>query len=821
MRVAGKIRLTAAMAVLAAGIPANAEAPFRTEFTAKFCAACHGGEDPQGGFRADTGPHQAADAKSRRQWKLAGEYVSKGVMPPVGAPQPSRAGRERFSDSVADGLAEAESTNSSHAVVRRLNRIEYLNTLRDLFQIREIRLPVTFPDDNSGQQFDTMTEETYLTPGHLDAFHEVAIDIADRMVPLPSMQQRRVEAERHSIGSDPARTPKYWFREGDDTGLYFTGINMAGWSGALWVKAFAAHASGVYRVRLKVSAEAEAGADGKPLRLGFYAFNPGDYELPKRALRIDLPKVGSVEVTNQESGIVETDLLLEKGETVHFYCENRLRREYPPALVREPGNVDGLRRLLATYLEQARASPEPTIRFERVEITGPVGPLPRQVQFLGGGKPMRDRAYIESILLPLAERAFRRPLTGEESDQLISSVLEHLQSSPSAAYGIHYGIRRILLSPQFLYRETGGGDLGDYGLASRLAYFLWSTMPDSKLLQVAGKGLLSEEGEVAAQVRRMVRDPKAQQFVRHFSGQWLGGRKAASVMVCDVRHVWSELIRHGIVRSTEMFFNEILQGNRSIRDFIDSDFTYANEPMRIAWGIPGNEVDLLRLEADQRQSLLWPEPQRLDLTALGPEVPTHVGKRGGVLGLSGVFAATGDGVESSPILRGVWVLENLFGTPPPPPPSEVPALVADVSQTKTVRELLAAHQSVESCAVCHAEIDPIGLALENYDAVGGWRTEYYQEDDSSAPASPIETVSEMPDGTRLGSAQDIKDYLMARPEQFTRTLATLLLEYGTGRELTSADELAVDEIVAAEPAGGYGFQDLIARLVASKAFAQR
>ena len=346
-------------------------------------------------------------------------------------------------------------------------------------------------------------------------------------------------------------------------------------------------------------------------------------------------------------------------------------------------------------------------------------------------------------------------------------------------------------------------------------------MPDSKLLQVAGKGLLSEEGEVAAQVRRMVRDPKAQQFVRHFSGQWLGGRKAASVMVCDVRHVWSELIRHGIVRSTEMVFNEILQGNRSIRDFIDSDFTYANEPMRIAWGIPGNEVDLLRLEADQRQSLLWPEPQRLDLTALGPEVPTHVGKRGGVLGLSGVFAATGDGVESSPILRGVWVLENLFGTPPPPPPSEVPALVADVSQTKTVRELLAAHQSVESCAVCHAEIDPIGLALENYDAVGGWRTEYYQEDDSSAPASPIETVSEMPDGTRLGSAQDIKDYLMARPEQFTRTLATLLLEYGTGRELTSADELAVDEIVAAEPAGGYGFQDLIARLVASKAFAQR
>ena len=821
MRVAGRIRLTAGVAVLAAGLPANAVDPFRTEFTAKFCATCHGGEDPQGGFRADIGPHQATDAKSRRQWKIAGEYVSKGVMPPEGAPQPSQARRERFYDSVSDGLAEAESTHSGNAVVRRLNRIEYLNTLRDLFQIREIRLPVTFPDDSPGQRFDTMAEDTYLTPGHLDAFHEVAIDIADRMVPLPSVQPRHVEAERQSIGSDPSRTPRHWVREGDDSGLYFTGINIAGWSGGLWVKAFVAHASGIYRVRLKVSAEAETGADGKPLRLGFYAFNPADYDLPKRALRIDLPRVGFVEVTNREPGIVETDILLEKGETVHFYCENRLRREYPTALVREPGYVDGLRRLLAAYLDEARASPEPTIRFERVEITGPVGPLPRQVQFLGDGKPTRDRAYIESILLPVAERAFRRPLTDGESDNLISSVLDHLESSGSAAYGIHYGIRRILLSPQFLYRETGNGDLGDYGLASRLSYFLWSSMPDSDLLQAAGRGQLSEDGHVSAQVRRMVRDPKAQQFVRHFSGQWLGGRKAASVMVCDVRHVWSELIRHGIVRSTEMFFNEILQDNRSIRDFIDSDFTYANEPMRIAWGIPGSEVGLRLLEADQRQSLLWPEPQRLDLTALGPEVPTHVGTRGGVLGLSAVFAATGDGVESSPILRGVWVLENLFGTPPPPPPSDVPALVSDVSQAKTVRELLAAHQSVESCAVCHAEIDPIGLALENYDAVGGWRTEYYQEDDSSAPARPVETAGEMPDGTRLGSAQDIKDYLMERPDQFTRTLATLLLEYGTGRELTSTDELAIDEIVAAEPTGGYGFQDLIARLVASEAFSQK
>ena len=194
--------------------------------------------------------------------------------------------------------------------------------------------------------------------------------------------------------------------------------------------------------------------------------------------------------------------------------------------------------------------------------------------------------------------------------------------------------------------------------------------------------------------------------------------------------------------------------------------------------------------------------------------------RGGVLGLSGVMASTSDGVESSPILRGVWVLENLFGTPPPPPPADVPALVADISQAKTVREIIAAHQKVESCAVCHVKIDPIGLALENYDAVGGWRTSYYQES-GDVLAYPVETSGELPDGARLASAQDLKDYLMARPQMFTKALTGLLLEYGAGRELTHVDERIIGEIIAREPKGGYGFRELIAAVVASEAFSAK
>lgn len=812
--------LAASAALLAPAAGAHPAEAFRAEFAAKYCSGCHGGEAPKGGFRLDHGTDIPADPASRDQWRRAGQYVAKGVMPPQEASQPPAVERNRFAAEIFSELDTATAPEAGGALVRRLNRIEYLNTLRDLFPIREIRLPVTFPDDSVGPRFDTMAEGMHLTPGHLDAFQQVAIDLADRMVPLPGLQQRHYAADRTSVGIDPSRT-KFWTREGDETGLYFTGVNIAGWSGALWNKAFAAHASGVYRVRLKVHAEGEAGADGRPLRLGFYAFNPADYDLPKRALRADLPRVGTVEVTSLESGLVDTEILLEKGETFHVYCENRLKRQHPPALIREPGNTEDLRRLLGKYLAAAQASPEPTVRFERFEIAGPVRPLPRQVRFLGDGEAGRDAPYVRSVLLPLAARAFRRPLTGGERDALTASVLEHMDGAPSPEYGIHYGIRQILLSPQFLYRETGGGELGDYGLASRLAYFLWSTMPDAELFRLAAEGRLANSEALRSQVRRMVLDPKAEQFVRHFAGQWLGGRKAASVMVCDVRHIWSELIRHGIVRATEMFFAEILRKNRSIRDFIDSDFTYANEPMRIAWGIPGSEVDLRRLEADQRQSLLWPEPGRLDLSELGSDVPGHVAQRGGILGLSSVFAATGDGVESSPILRGVWVLENLFGKPPPPPPSDVPALVADVSQAKTVRELLAAHQSVASCAACHAEIDPLGMALENYDAVGGWRTAYYRDEDSGTAAKPVETDGALPDGTRLSGAQDIKEYLLTQPGQFTRTLASLLLEYGAGRELDAEDRRAVSEIAAAEPDGGYGFQDLIARVVESPSFSRK
>jgi hypothetical protein len=270
-------------------------------------------------------------------------------------------------------------------------------------------------------------------------------------------------------------------------------------------------------------------------------------------------------------------------------------------------------------------------------------------------------------------------------------------------------------------------------------------------------------------------------------------------------------LRYGFMRSTEMFFDEILRENLPIATFIDSDFTYANAAMRAVWKMPTPRDNKLSGVAERRrQSLVWPEPDRVDLK--DETLPPHVLARGGVLGLPGVLTVSGDGVESSPILRGVWVMENLFGQHPPPPPKDVPALDIDTSKATSVRETLKAHTELETCAKCHRDIDPLGLALENYDAIGGWREQY------AGDKTPIDASSALPDGTALDGAASIKSYLKKHPESFTHCLLTKLLEYGAGRKLSVGDERVVKQIVEAEPNEGFCFRDLILLAVESEVF---
>ncbi|MEM8671893.1 MAG: DUF1592 domain-containing protein [Planctomycetota bacterium] len=804
-------RLTALLVSLCTISACADEAPKEIDtFVREFCASCHGAKSQKGDFRFDHLTWQLSETESRGQWELVRDYIADGDMPPKKAKkQPTDSDRKSILATLNVAFEKADRASVAGGTpLRRLNRIEYLNTVRDLFGIRMIKLPPSFPEDATSLEFDTMPDGLFLSPAVMDAYHDVATVIADRVAPLPNPATYQSSLDTETIGGDATRR---WFGpKNAKQYLKFTGFNQSGWVGALWDSGFVAPSSGVYRVKLLANAQAEVGADGKPLRLSFHAFDPTEEVLPKR-FRIERASlVAEIDVPPGEPTWIQCDVPVEAGEAFHVYCTNRFSAGVYPK-----GDLN--RSEINRELKKLKDRLEPTVELRAMTIDGPVAVPPRVTKFFGSWPPTLEREQLAEKLLPLAARAYRRPLTDVESDKLLGAALSHGEKMGQPEFGWHYAIRRILCSPEFLYREsTDSPLLSQHELASRLSYFLWSTMPDDRLLKLATAGKLSDQNTLIAETRRLLADPRASRFVKHFTGQWLGNRTVAAINVCDNRYPWDDNVRYGFVRSTEMFFDEVLRKNLPIVTFIDSDFTYANSAMQVVWGMkPSRDKNLGAVAARQRQSLVWPEPVRIDLKKTTANLPMHVRNRGGVLGLPGVLTVTGDGVESSPILRGVWVLENLFGQHPPPPPKDVPALDIDTSQAKTVRETLAAHQKIDSCAKCHRDIDPLGLVLENFDAVGSWREKY------AGQKAAIDATATMPDGTKLNGADSIRKVLLDQPQVFTRCLLTKILQYATGRELSVGDQRVVDELVSQEPEEGYRFQDLIEAAVTSKVFLAR
>ncbi len=773
-------------------------------FLSTYCFECHGPDRQKSGVRFDD-----AEAEGRVSLlELAAELVEEGHMPPEDAPlHPDVEPRALH----ALSLAEAPTPRPP---LRRLTGTELLNTARDVFGIRGLELPPSMPSEPDDLAVDTLADELHISVAQLDANLEFATRIADEVVPLPDGPRIALR----SVAATWRLSRMAWRSPGNPKTYAFTGVNLAGRSGAVWDDDLVAPTAGVYTLELRVAADAPSGDDGRPLRLGVFAVNPSRYESPERAPRAGLPLLATIEVPGLELETLTADIELERGETIHVYCLNRLAPSEVPG--------DANRNELADLVDAAKADPAPTVRIAHMRLAGPVHALPRQIVLgSGGDKPQQIRA----ALLPLAERLFRRPLTRAESEALIADALEHGRAVGHLAFGLHRSLRRLLCSPQFLFLELG--EAPDHDLATRLALFLWRGAPDAELMRHAAAGDLRDPAVLRVQVQRLLDDARSQRFVTALAETWLGTRRMQSLIVCNQRVLWSELLRYGYVRSAELFLSDVLVDDLPVTTFIDSNFTYASAPMRIAWGFPGPHPTWDEMEDRRAQSLTWPEPERLDLADLPPDVPAHVAQRGGVLGLPSVLSGTGDGVESSPILRGVWVLEHLFGTRPPPPPPDVPALLPDTSGALTVAERLSAHTASPSCARCHADIDPLGLALENFDAVGGWRESYASRlapegvaDRDAGPSTfasdgaSIDATAVLPDGERIDGLAGIKRHLLERPELFTACLATKLLETATGRRLEPADRRFIDAIVAAEPEGGYGFRGLIEAAVVSELF---
>jgi hypothetical protein len=394
------------------------------------------------------------------------------------------------------------------------------------------------------------------------------------------------------------------------------------------------------------------------------------------------------------------------------------------------------------------------------------------------------------ILSAFASRAYRRPVTPEEVDRLMRFVNQAQQEGDTLDNGIVLAVRAVLVSPNFLLRiERNSG--GDVELASRLSYFLWSSMPDDELLQVAEDGRLREPGELETQVRRMLADPKSDALVENFGGQWLEFRnlnQARPDRKLFPAFDWK--LRNAMRRETVLFFEAIMREDRSIFDFIDADFTFLNERLALHYGIEGVTGDEFR---------------RVTLDGV---------QRGGVLTQASVLTVTSYPTRTSPVLRGKFLLANILNTPPPPPPAGVPGLGgAEGATHATMRQQMEEHRANPVCAGCHMRMDPLGFALENYDAIGRWRT--------TDGEAPIDASGTLPDGRSFSGPVGLRQILKAQPDAFRDALVSKMLTYALGRGLDTADEPAIEAIRHRLASHGDRFSELVLGIVNSAPFQMR
>jgi hypothetical protein len=414
--------------------------------------------------------------------------------------------------------------------------------------------------------------------------------------------------------------------------------------------------------------------------------------------------------------------------------------------------------------------------------------------------PASGRACVEQIVARLARRAYRRPPSPRDVQALMRIADLGMSSEQSAERGVQLAIQALLVSPNFLFRIERDPDPRDrtlvhkvspFELASRISYFLWSSMPDEELLSVAESGRLSEAPVLAAQVDRMLADPRASEFAANFAGQWLETRNLDGVKPDpDLFKEWTPQLRDAMKTETTMFFEHVLRENRPITDFLNASYTFLNERLAAHYGIPG---------------VSGPEFRRVELTT---------DRRGGVLSHAGVLTVSSYPTRTSAVIRGKYVLQNILGIHPAPPPDDVPPLSESADGgTRSMREQLTVHRANPACAACHRNMDPLGFGLENYDAIGRWR-------DTDGPF-PIDASGTLPDGQRFATPGEMRALLVSQLPQFSRTLTSRMLTYALRRSLQPYDRGAVESIHRAVAADGYRLRTMVHQIVGSLPFQAR
>ena len=759
----------------------------------KYCFTCHDEKLKTGGL-ALSALDLANVSKDSEKWEKVVRKLRTGAMPPVGMPRPDEAVAANLVTWLETELDRAalEHPNPGRPSLQRLNRSEYRNAIRDLLAL-DIDAASMLPADAAGYGFDNNADALTLSPAlterYLDAAAKISQMALARPRGLPTPETFFVPTDRNQA-----------VRVSDE--LPF------GSRGGLAVRHyFPADGEYLFEMRPKESGVAGGfeGIGAEPHQLEVRLDNVkvwtgtiGGPEFARRRGRGAGGGAGEEEDRNKK--IIEQlkfHAPVKAGSHMiqaYFVAKTAAYVEdlFDPSLRREP------------YKE---ANGEP--RISTLTVTGPqsgtaaVADTPsRRLILLCAPASARDEVCAKKILSALARRAYRRPV----SDADLQAPLVSFRGGEGRAgfeAGVEMAVRSILVSPNFLFRfedqPTGVADhtpyrIGDFALASRLSFFLWSSIPDDELLGVAEKKNLHQPEVLRQQVRRMLADSRSQALVDNFAGQWLFVRNVAVHQPSpEALFHFDDNLRQAFARETHLFFESIIRENRSAIDLLDADYTFLNERLAVHYGIPD-----VRGERFRRVSLPADSPRR------------------GLLGKGSILMATSYPNRTSPVLRGKWILENVFGAPPPPPPANVPLLKDERDPRKVLpmRQQMAAHRANPVCAGCHAQMDQLGFALENFDGIGEWRDIYVS-------GARVEAAAELPDGTKFNGPTDLRQLLRKHSDEFLTTVSEKLLTYALGRGLEASDSPAVRKVKSDAAHDNYRFESLIQAIVTSTPFQMR
>ncbi len=790
-------------------------------FLEKYCIQCHGAQKQKADRRFDTLSSKIENLDDVGRYQEVVDQLNLESMPPEGKPQPSPRERLAMIDSLTRRIeiAHAEhNASGGHSVLRRLNAWEYRQTIGDLLGLDvEVWNPSEdFPEevvvdgfDNNGAGLVTsgMLMEHYLLTA------EEAIHRATKFGKRPVAKNYRQVSPFYFSGKGYEDLPKLFkvdrFRFTPDTpftdlyGRHYRGGHI----GFLpLVRQGGVPHSGIYTIRVKAAAISRHHDYGKAIG-DFRNGDPLVMEIAAVDRRGSVESTGNVsqmislvrvELTNEEPEWFEWDVYMEAG----FEPEVRFRNgpmaakrmvrmltthaadkpEFKP-FVEMKGGLEKSHGVLKGYQG-------PRLRVWEIGIEGPhVDVWPTAGHRVIYGELTRDELNAETIHQQLdlfAEKAFRRPPVEGEVEPIQELVAESLKAGVDPLEAFQLGCQAILCAPGFLYLNLGEGSLEEIALASRLSYFLWSSPPDETLLRLATNNKL--KAELPEQVTRMLADPRSDRFVHHFVRRWLDlDNIGAMPPSAEFLEYYRDNLQVAMRQETESFFRHVLDTNRNVQDFLDADYSFLNRELALHYGIEGVEGNGLQ------------------------KVSLQGSRRGGLIGQGAFLTASANGVDTSPVVRGIYVLEKVLGYSPPPPPPDVPLIEPDIRGAVSIRDQLLKHRNVATCAECHRKIDPLGFALENYDAIGGWRDEY----DGKVL---IDSSGKLPDGDSFETPAEFQEALLHRKDQFARCITEKLLAYALGRELEISDRPVIDEIVKEITKPEKGLRDLIQEIVASRCF---